>query len=242
MNEFASGASEWPSDLSRREFLRLSGATVALAGLGACTKQPIEKIVPHAKQPPEMTPGKPLHFASATTFNGYAQGILVTSREGRPIKIEGNPDHPESLGASNVFMQASLLSLYDPDRAKVVTERNAVSTWGAFQSDFSKAIAAKRQNKGAGLRVLTETITGPTLLSQLQDFVKSFPEARWHRYDPVPRDGAADGANLAFGRKLEPIYNYLNDLPALESAPTPYLPSTTIGRTVNHHLQRSVGG
>src|SRR5438045_4030864 len=97
-DEFSEGASEWPNDLSRRDFIRLTGASLALAGFGACTKQPIERIVPYAKQPPEIVPGKSLPFASSTTFNGYAQGIVVSSREGRPIKIEGNPDHPMSLG------------------------------------------------------------------------------------------------------------------------------------------------
>ena len=116
-DEFAEGASEWPDELSRREFLRLAGASLALAGVGACTKQPIEKIVPYVKQPEGMVPGKPLHFATATTCNGYAQGIIVTSREGRPVKIEGNPDHPASLGATTIWAQADLLGLYDPDRA-----------------------------------------------------------------------------------------------------------------------------
>src|SRR2546430_7611412 len=113
--------SEWPEDLSRRDFIRLMGASLALAGFGACTKQPLEKIVPYVKQPEEVTPGNPLYFATATTFCGYAQGLIVTSREGRPIKIEGNPAHPASLGATTIWGQADLLDLYDPDRGKTVT-------------------------------------------------------------------------------------------------------------------------
>src|SRR5436309_1288873 len=105
-DEFARGASEWPDDISRREFLRLAGASLALAGFGACTKQPIEEIVPYVKQPEEIVPGKSLRFASATSFNGYSHGLVVTSREGRPIKIEGNPDHPASLGASTIWARA----------------------------------------------------------------------------------------------------------------------------------------
>ena len=188
MNEFASGASEWPSDLSRREFLRLSGATVALAGLGACTKQPIEKIVPHAKQPPEMIPGKPLHFASATTFNGYAQGILVTSREGRPIKIEGNPDHPASLGATTIWAQADLLDLYDPDRAKTVMHGDQPSTWNDFLRDVDLALQAQQPTGGAGIRILSESCTSPTLQAQLQVLLQKFPGARIHVWNPIAPD------------------------------------------------------
>ncbi|PYI49279.1 MAG: hypothetical protein DMF11_01525, partial [Verrucomicrobia bacterium] len=127
-DEFLPGASEWPNDLSRREFVRLSAATLALAGLGACTKQPIEKIVPYVRETPEIVPGKPLYFSSAATFNGYAQGIIVKSREGRPIKIEGNPDHSASLGATTIWAQADLLDLYDPDRAQAVMHGENIST------------------------------------------------------------------------------------------------------------------
>ena len=90
-NEFSPGASEWADDLSRREFLRLAGATLALAGLNSCTKQPLEQIVPYVKQPEIVIPGKPLRFATATQLGGFAQGLLVTAHEGRPTKIEGNP-------------------------------------------------------------------------------------------------------------------------------------------------------
>src|SRR5436190_6918930 len=160
-NEFASGASEWPDELSRREFLRLAGASVALAGFGACTKQPIEKIVPYVKQPEEIVPGKPLRFATVTTFNGYAQGIIVTSREGRPIKIEGNPDHPTSLGATTIWAQADLLDLYDPDRAQTVMRGENVSTWNDFLGELDLALQAQQESSGAGIRILAETITSP---------------------------------------------------------------------------------
>src|SRR5438477_497659 len=135
-DEFAPRASEWPDDLNRRDFLRLAGASLALAGLGACTKQPIEKIVPYVKQPEEIVPGKPLTFASSTMFNGYAQGIVVTSREGRPIKIEGNPDHPASRGATSIWGQADLLDLYDPDRAQAVRRGENISTWDDFLQEI----------------------------------------------------------------------------------------------------------
>src|SRR5262252_1990157 len=114
--EFPEQASQWNDPQGRRQFLKLMSASLALAGVGACTKQPIEKIVPYVRQPEEVVPGRPLFFATAVTFAGVAQPVLVESHEGRPTKIEGNPEHPASLGASDVFTQASILGLYDPDR------------------------------------------------------------------------------------------------------------------------------
>src|ERR1043166_3788778 len=187
-DEFPSGASEWPNELSRREFLRLSGATLALAGVGACTKQPIEKIVPHARQPPEMTPGKPLHFASVTTFNGYAQGIVITIREGRPIKIEGNPDHPASLGATTIWAQADLLDLYDPDRTKNVLRGGNKSRWEDFLRDVDLALPAQQASGGTGSRILTEPFTSPTLQAQLQALFQKFPNAQLHLWNPIAPD------------------------------------------------------
>ncbi|HEX6862410.1 MAG TPA: TAT-variant-translocated molybdopterin oxidoreductase, partial [Thermoanaerobaculia bacterium] len=105
--EFPRYAAEWPSGFSRRRFLQLSSASLALAGLTGCTKQPIEKIVPYVRQPEQIIPGKPLFFATALTLAGYATGVLAESHEGRPTKVEGNPDHPASLGATDVFAQAS---------------------------------------------------------------------------------------------------------------------------------------
>src|SRR5690348_3938316 len=128
-------------EVTRRRFLQVMGASLALAsaaGMGGCTDKPThEHIVPYVKQPDEITPGNPLTFASAIPLGGYARGVLVTSREGRPIKIEGNPDHPASLGGTDVFMQASILSLYDPDRSKVVTHGGDVGTWGMFSDQIT---------------------------------------------------------------------------------------------------------
>ena len=130
--EFPVQASEWTDDVSRRNFLKLMGASLALAGVTACTRQPIEKIVPYVKQPEELVPGKPLYFATAMEHDGFATGLLVESHEGHPTKIEGNPDHPASLGATSVFDQAAILDLYDPDRSQAVLHAGDISTWGAF--------------------------------------------------------------------------------------------------------------
>nr|MBA3651261.1 TAT-variant-translocated molybdopterin oxidoreductase [Chthoniobacterales bacterium] len=178
--EFPRGASEWTNEMQRRDFLRLMGSSVALAGLGACTKQPIEKIVPYVDRPEEVIPSKPLHFATATSFAGYGQGIVVTSHEGRPTKIEGNPGHPASLGATSIWAQADVLDLYDPDRAKSLTNGDSISTWGIFLEQLNQALSAQSGNGGAGLRFLTQNVTSPTLAAQMQAIREKFPGSQWH--------------------------------------------------------------
>ncbi len=190
--EFPRGASEWTNELHRRDFLRLMGASVALAGVGACTKQPIEKIVPYVEQPENVVPGKPLYFASATSMCGYGQGIVVKSNEGRPTKIEGNRDHPASLGATTIWAQADLLDLYDPDRAKTLTNNGSISTWGIFLERLNLALSAQASSGGAGIRFLTQTVTSPTLAAQLHAIAQKFPGAKWHQWDPLTRDASRD--------------------------------------------------
>src|SRR6184192_4121827 len=187
-DEFAPGASQWPAGLSRREFLRLSSATLALAGLGACTKQPLEKIVPYVEQPEVVIPGNPLRFATATQYNGFGQGLLVTGYEGRPTKIEGNPTHPASLGATSVWAQADILDLYDPDRAQTVTTGGGIKTLDDFWNALNLALESVKSAAGATLRILTEAISSPTLLAQLADVMQKFPAARWCIWDPLNRD------------------------------------------------------
>ena len=130
--EFPEQASEWNDPKGRREFLKLMSASLALAGVAACTKQPAEAIVPYVRQPEEIVPGRPLYFASAIPLDGVARPVLVESHMGRPTKIEGNPEHPASLGATDAITQAAVLTLYDPDRAKTLTFRGEVRTWGEF--------------------------------------------------------------------------------------------------------------
>ena len=147
--EFPEQASEWNDPKGRREFLKLMSASLALAGVGACTRQPSEQIVPYVRQPEDIVPGRPLFFASAVIHAGYAQPVLVESHMGRPTKIEGNPEHPASLGAADSFTQAEILNLYDPDRAKTVTNRGEVRSWGKFLTAAQQALGAQ---KGAGRR------------------------------------------------------------------------------------------
>jgi molybdopterin-containing oxidoreductase family iron-sulfur binding subunit len=189
-------------EIARRDLLRLMGASLALAGASACTRQPDEMIYPYAKQPESLIPGVPIYFATAMPWPSGALGLLVESHMGRPTKVEGNPDHPASLGATDVFAQAAVLELYDPDRSQVVRERGAISTWSAFVTALVAAMEPQKAKQGAGLRILTETVTSPTLAQQLRDLLKQLPQARWHQWEPINRDEARAGAMLAFGQDV----------------------------------------
>jgi MoCo/4Fe-4S cofactor protein with predicted Tat translocation signal len=207
--EFPERASEWFDPVSRRNFLKLIGASLALAGLSACTRQPEEKIVPYAAKPPEeFIPGIPLYFATAMSQGGYATGLLVESHMGRPTKIEGNPQHPASLGATDVFAQASILDLYDPDRSQVVLKNGEIDTYENFIAALRDELGALEIDHGAGLRILTETVTSPTLADQLAQLLKNFPAAKWHVYDPIGRENTRAGAKVAFGEDVETQYHF----------------------------------
>lgn len=195
--------------LSRRDFLKVMGAGLALAGLAGCAYQPQEKIVPYVKAPEEMVPGKPLFYATAMPIGGgYVNGALAESNMGRPTKIEGNPEHPASLGASDVFMQAAVLGMYDPERLQDVTFRGNPSTWNAFAAGMQAERDKHAANGGAGLRVLTDGVTSPTLVAQIEELLRVYPNARWTSYESVNSDNANEGARLAFGEVVEPIYRF----------------------------------
>ncbi len=196
-------------DLNRRGFLQLLAASIAFAGLSGCQiRQPVEKIVPYVRQPEEIVPGKPLFYTTAMSLGGYALGLLVESHEGRPTKIEGNPNHPASLGATDVFAQASVLDLYDPDRSQTPLYLGEIRTWGDFLTDIRAEVAKQRDKKGSGLRILTETVNSPTLGDQLKNLLVDFPQAKWHQYEPVNRDNAIAAAQMALGRPAETIYHF----------------------------------
>jgi molybdopterin-containing oxidoreductase family iron-sulfur binding subunit len=192
--------------VKRREFLRLMGASLALAGLAACARKPEEQIVPYVQAPEEMIPGKPLYFATAFLLGGFATGIIVESHEGRPTKIEGNPNHPASLGATHAFAQAAILELYDPERSQVTLEKRRISTWDAFVSAATTRLQAQSKTRGSGLRILTGRMTSPTAASQIQAFLETHPRAKWHSYEPVSLDNKRRGAVLAFGADADSIY------------------------------------
>ena len=210
--EFPQQTASWNEGVSRRDFLRLMGASLALAGLNGCSRAaPVDKkIVPYVNQPEEIVPGRPLFFATAFPMGGAGTGVLVESHEGRPTKIEGNPNHPASLGATDAFAQASILTLYDPDRSQVVSNAGRISTWNAFLTAINDDLEAERLSGGAGLRILTETVTSPSLANQLRQLLAKFPRAQWHQYEPVNRDNAHAGARLAFGSNVNTVYRFDN--------------------------------
>ncbi len=206
--EYPAHAEEWDDTLSRRNFVKVMGASLAFAGLSGCVIQPAEKIVPYVTQPEELVPGKPLFYATAMTLGGIATGLLAQSHEGRPTKIEGNPEHPQSLGATDVLAQASILSMYDPDRSKEVVYRNTPRTWQNFMTDMRGAIDQNRADGGAGIRFLTETITSPTLIGQFKQLFSELPNAKLYQYEPVNDDNALAGAKMAFGSPVNTIYKF----------------------------------
>ena len=165
--EFPRQASEWENALERRDFLKLMAASLALAGLTGCGRKPEETVVPYVKAPPGLTLGKPLYFATAMPLGADAIGLLVESHEGRPTKVEGNPDHPGSLGATNAFAQASILGLYDPDRSQAVTYLGDIHTWSAFLAEARVTAETFKASRGAGFRILTGAVNSPTLALQI---------------------------------------------------------------------------
>lgn len=198
--EFPQQASEWGTGFSRRRFLELGSASLALAGLTACTRQPRETIVPYVKQPEEIVPGRPLFYATALNLTGSAVGVLVESHMGRPTKIEGNPDHPASLGATDAQTQAAILSLYDPDRSQVTTKLGDIRSWETFLEELQGVMSRQVVSQGAGLRVLTESVTSPTLFAQLQGLLQKFPKARWHQWEPAGPHSERAAGERAFGQ------------------------------------------
>src|SRR6202161_1043487 len=206
-HEFPHDTAKNPEGIDRRDVLKLAAASAALAGLSACTKLPTEKLVPYVKPPEEIIPGRPLFYATSMQLAGVATGLLVESNMGRPTKIEGNPEHPGSLGGTDVFAQASVLTLYDPDRSQTVIHEGRISDWDSFSVAMSN-MRGQQSPKGTGLHILTETVTSPSLAAQISAALKQFPEAKWHQYEQCGRDNVRAGAKLAFGKPVNPIYKF----------------------------------
>ena len=215
--EFPQKADVWDDPVERRTFLKLMGASLALAGLSGCVYQPPEKIVPYVRQPEEIVPGKALFFATAFTMGGIALPLLARSNEGRPTKVEGNPDHPNNRNgdpndrgssATDIYAQASILTLYDPDRSKTTLYRDETRPWTTFVGEIRTLLDEQRGKQGSGIRFLTETVTSPTMGAQLRGILTEFPQARWHQYEPANYDNARAGAVAAFGQPVNTIYNF----------------------------------
>ena len=222
--EFPQQAESWHDPIERRTFMKLMGASLALAGLTGCVFQPPEKIVPYVNQPEDHVPGKALFFATAAPLLGAAVPILVRSNEGRPTKIEGNPDHPNNRpvdfppedpyrdprgsSATDIFTQASILSLYDPDRSQELTYREDIRTWTAFVGAMRSILDEQRPKQGSGIRFLTETIISPSLGAQMRELLTALPQAKWHQYEPANRDNVRAGAMAAFGQPVNITYKF----------------------------------
>ncbi|MGA0368473.1 MAG: 4Fe-4S dicluster domain-containing protein, partial [Kiritimatiellia bacterium] len=191
------------SGVDRRSFMKLMGGSAALAGLAACTRQPKELIVPYVKAPEEIVPGKPLFYATARMFAGFAQGIMVESHMGRPTKVEGNPLHPASLGATDTFSQASVLDLYDPDRQPGYRKAGIPKDYNSFKSELQTALAGCPE--GEGLRILLPHSSSPTEKRLCDQIVKDLPQAQIHVFDPVSTENEVLGLEKLFGKPMQSV-------------------------------------
>ncbi len=200
----------WDAVVGRRSFLQIMGASLAMAGLGGCRPKLAEHIVPYVKAPENGVPGQPLYYATALTLGGYATGVVVRTETGRPIKVEGNPGHPASLGGTDPFVQASILGLYDRDRSQKVLKAGEPQEWSAFVAAAGSEFRRLKTTKGEGLRILTETSTSPTLAQQIKEIEKELPLAKWHCFEPVNRDNAYGGTRLLFGEPADAVYRFDN--------------------------------
>ena len=206
--EYPHEIEEWDNSLSRRNFVKVMGASLALAGLTGCVIQPPEKIVPYVRPQEGLLPGKANFFATSMVLGGVATGLLAKSYEGRPVKVEGNPEHPGSRGATDVLAQASLLDMYDPDRSQEIMYRGEPKAWAGFMTELRTAVDANRVDGGAGIRFLTETVTSPTLIDQFNRLKAELPNMKWVQYEPVNADNAMAGAKMAFGSPVQTIYKF----------------------------------
>lgn len=209
-DEFPGVADEGQSDVvTRRKFLTLMGASFAMAGLAGC-RRPVEKIVPFVVSPEEAVPGVPVDYRTAMPFGNGAHGLTVRSFDGRPIKIEGNPLHPSTMGATNAFLQAEILGLYDPDRSILVLKENKPGTWEEFIVFWQPLFSQFLVNSGEGMAVISCPSSSPTLIRLQGLFKRSFPKSRWVVYDPVSDEQIHIGVKAATGRNLLPVYHIEN--------------------------------
>jgi MoCo/4Fe-4S cofactor protein with predicted Tat translocation signal len=200
--EFPVGASELPEGISRREMMMLLGASLSLAGVAGC-RRPVEEIVPFVTAPEDTLPGIPQHYATTMPFRRSAYGLIVESHEGRPTKIEGNPSHPSTLGASSSRIQATMLGLYDPDRSQAITEQGTKKSWSDFVAAWGKLAESHSGDGGAGLAILSESFSSPTLARLSTDLRSFYPQSRWVTYDAISDENRLAGVKAATGRDLD---------------------------------------
>ena len=200
--EFPEGASELPEGISRRDMMMLVGASLSLAGLAGC-RRPVEEIVPYVTAPEEIVPGVPRYYATTMPFRRSAYGLIVESHEGRPTKIEGNPSHPSTLGASSARVQASVLGLYDPDRSQSVMQQGARKSWSDFVTAWGPLSEAQAANGGAGLAIISESFASPSLARLASELRVRYPKLQWATYDAVSDESRLAGLRQATGRDVD---------------------------------------
>ncbi len=194
-DEFLPGAPEWPADVSRRDFLRLAAASMSLVGVAGCSRRGPDVLVPYVIPPEHAVLEDALFYTTAMAWEGYARGILVETHFGRPTKLEGNPQHPENRGATDVWTQAAILSLYDPDRSRAPRQRGRASSWETFAEEWlARRTASPAAASGRGVAIVTEPTTSPTLLREIYQILGAWPEARWYQYTPLARYDDAGAA------------------------------------------------
>ncbi|TPI21006.1 TAT-variant-translocated molybdopterin oxidoreductase [Mesorhizobium sp. B4-1-1] len=204
--EFPAIAERLPARPNRRTLLKLMGASLSLAGLAACSRA--ESIVPYVRQPEMLTPGKPAYYATALSSDGFGIGAIVESHEGRPTKVEGNPDHPASRGATDAVMQAAVLTLFDPDRSRTPLKDGQPASYGDFLKDMAALVSRWAASQGQGGALLVEATTSPTLAAQIDALRARYPKLKIHRHDPLAIPAAADASHALFGSALTPVYRF----------------------------------
>ncbi|MCR9132561.1 MAG: TAT-variant-translocated molybdopterin oxidoreductase [bacterium] len=203
--EFPENATELKDGVSRKGFLRIMGASIALAGFAAC-RRPVQKILPYSKQPEDIVPGIPLFYASAMPFQGSLTGLVVENHAGRPTKVEGNDLHPASGGNTNAFHQASILEMYDPDRSRTPMRNGAKSSTDDFYSFVSEYFADTNKR----VAFISEANSSPTYNGLKEEALNRFDNAEWVTYEPFGEDNAIEGNNIAFGQRVRTHYNFTN--------------------------------
>jgi MoCo/4Fe-4S cofactor protein with predicted Tat translocation signal len=200
--EFPEGASELPEGITRRDMMMLLGASLSLAGLAGC-RRPVEEIVPYVTAPEEIVPGIPRYYATTMPFRRSAYGLIVESHEGRPTKVEGNPSHPSTLGASSTRVQASVLGLYDPDRSQSITLRGERKSWSDLVTAWGSLSEAHASDGGASLGILSESFSSPTLARLATELRARYPKLQWATYDAVSDENRLAGLRQATGRDVD---------------------------------------
>jgi MoCo/4Fe-4S cofactor protein with predicted Tat translocation signal len=207
--EFPPFAEAAGGSVDRRRFIQLMAASMALGGLTGCGKETNQRqLSPYVEQPPGIVPGRARYYATATGLDGYGYGVMLRHEMGRPLKVEGNPDHPASLGATSAIGQASILGLYDPYRAQSITHDGQIESGDRLRRMLAERAATLAAQSGRGFRLLTGTVTSPTLAQQMGALQRAFPNMRRHQWEPLHRDTMREGARLAFGRSIDLVHDF----------------------------------